>query len=788
MPYYKKNAELLDEIWPEIILFCSKRQFFAVDNVSNVFFIVIEIFLEKHLESVGLNNSDLFKLIHPNNSFGKIFDNFRQNLRKKMDIFEWTINADDSTDKKITPDIYSYFYEDIFQHILSKDLTFSNISSIENRSFKIFQKSLKKIKKSKNMSQQGVYYTPRQIAEFMAYRLIQNSDLKHYSQNFQSSQTSQIFKNSQTTQKRPGSENISSKQTFRILDLCAGTGAFTLALCNKLLKSGFSLEIILNLINTVDSDVYATVILKIRYFLWVLQNSDINRQSPVEIIKIINENVKCEDILKKFEISKKFDAIISNPPYISEKDNKKLIDKVLENPLHQKYYMPRMDFYLLFLGLAFEMINPRGIIAFITPNYFLRNKNALKIRKHIFNSSEKFEFYDFKNRSLFPLAPGHHSSIYLIKIRGDKSNTGKKLCHYSSIDPLIITNAISEELYKDISTKIIPLKNIFLKNSEYEMIFNQDRDEIEKLELIRKKFRPLSDFANVNQGVIAGPDRLNSKNILILENQNGGVPVKKTGVFVLTEREVTNLNLNVEEKKLLLPFTYPRDIELAYFKGDFQKNIHKNYIIYIHRNIILSKSKHPNLTRHLMKFQSIMENRRENKSNKIKWYELHWPRLKKIFTEPRIISIRMTKSPRFIYSEIPLVTDLSTNVITSLNNKNLIPSIFFALNCDICKLWLNFYSKLKGNLMQIDGAVLRSIPIPGISEEHIYLLSQVIKILNSDFNDILLQYMNELFKELYTCNSKLLISELNEFGKKIGFHFRKKENKQAFHHFLKEKF
>jgi adenine-specific DNA-methyltransferase len=356
------------------------------------------------------------------------------------------------------------------------------------------------------------------------------------------------------------------------------------------------------------------------------------------------------------------------------------------------------------------------------------------------------------------------------------------------MDPSKFNTVIPEELHKEIFKKIIPLKNIFLKNSEYEIIFNQDPDVFEKLELIGKKFRPLSDFANINQGVIAGPDRLNSKNILILENRNGEVPVKKTGIFVLTEREVTDLNLNIEEKKLLLPFTYPRDIELAYFKGDIQKNIHENYIIYIHRNIILSKSKHPNLTRHLMKFQSIMENRRENKSNKIKWYDLHWPRVKEIFTKPRIISIRMTKSPRFIYSEIPLVTDLSTNVITSLKNNNLIPSIFFALNCDICKLWLNIHSKLKGNLMQIDGAVLRSIPIPEISEEHIYLLNKVIKILNSDFNDILLKYMNELFKELYTCDSKLLITELNKFGKKIGFDFGKKENKQAFHDFLNEKF
>ena len=189
-----------------------------------------------------------------------------------------------------------------------------------------------------------------------------------------------------------------------------------------------------------------------------------------------------------------------------------------------------------------------------------------------------------------------------------------------------------------------------------------------------------------------------------------------------------------------------------------------------------------------MKFQTIMENRRENKSNKIKWYELHWPRIKEIFTEPRIISIRMTKSPRFIYSEIPLVTDLSTNIITSQNNSNLIPAIFFALNCDICKLWLKIRSKLKGNLMQIDGTVLRSIPIPEISEEHIIILKHVIKFLNSDFNEILLKHMNQIFNELYTSDSELLISELYEFGKKIGFQFGKRENKRAFHDFLKEKF
>ena len=90
--------------------------------------------------------------------------------------------------------------------------------------------------------------------------------------------------------------------------------------------------------------------------------------------------------------------------------------------------------------------------------------------------------------------------------------------------------------------------------------------------------------------------------------------------------------------------------------------------------------------------------------------------------------------------------------------------------------------------MQIDGAVLRSIPIPEISEEQTKILKHVIKFLNSDFNDMLMKYMNEIFNELYTSDSELLISELNEFGKKIGFHFGKRENKRAFHDFLKEKF
>lgn len=79
-----------------------------------------------------------------------------------------------------------------------------------------------------------------------------------------------------------------------------------------------------------------------------------------------------------------FDCIIGNPPYglarddqLSEKENKKL------KQIYKSYRYGKINKYLSFIARGYELLNPRGKLAFVVPNAWLGIKSALPIRKKL---------------------------------------------------------------------------------------------------------------------------------------------------------------------------------------------------------------------------------------------------------------------------------------------------------------------------------------------------------------------------------------------------------------------
>ena len=132
----------------------------------------------------------------------------------------------------------------------------------------------------------------------------------------------------------------SSKNNFKILDLCTGSGIIAITLKKEL--SQFSIDVVA---------------------------SDISE----EAIKVAKENAQSHDATIKFvksdifnNIDDKFDIIVSNPPYIDRKDEVTMQDNVLKYDPHLALFAEEegMYFYRKIIEQANDYLNENGVMFF----------------------------------------------------------------------------------------------------------------------------------------------------------------------------------------------------------------------------------------------------------------------------------------------------------------------------------------------------------------------------------------------------------------------------------------
>ena len=132
----------------------------------------------------------------------------------------------------------------------------------------------------------------------------------------------------------------SSKNNFKILDLCTGSGIIAITLKKEL--SQFSIDVVA---------------------------SDISE----EAIKVAKENAQSHDATIKFiqsdifnNIADKFDIIVSNPPYIDRKDEVTMQDNVLKYDPHLALFAEEegMYFYRKIIEQANDYLDENGVIFF----------------------------------------------------------------------------------------------------------------------------------------------------------------------------------------------------------------------------------------------------------------------------------------------------------------------------------------------------------------------------------------------------------------------------------------
>jgi adenine-specific DNA-methyltransferase len=388
-----------------------------------------------------------------------------------------------------------------------------------------------------------------------------------------------------------------------------------------------------------------------------------------------------------------FDALVGNPPYVKEYTSRQTFENVKLGKL-KAYYQGKMDLWYFFVCYGLDLLKPNGLLGYIVPNNWVSNAGASILRNKILTDSKINALIDFEDFMVF-----QNASIQTMIMLLSKNNTGDNYSFFSQtfkgkkinttdVEADLVSETSNFSIIKEAQINREKLLNKFLKFDE------ENIDEI--LDKIIKCRNFLLDAkAEVAQGIVAPQDSLNKKGAEILK---GKVP-KGYGIFVISESEKTDLNLNKAELDLVKPFY--TTIELGKHHG-VKKN--KFWIIYTDSTFKNPSSikPYPNIKKHLDTFSSIITSCNHP-------YGLHRSRDQKFFKGIKLLSVRKCETPSFTYTDFDCYVSQTFNIIKS--SRVDMKYLCGLLNSTLIKFWLLKKGKMQGSQFQVDKEPLLEIPI-----------------------------------------------------------------------------
>ena len=410
-----------------------------------------------------------------------------------------------------------------------------------------------------------------------------------------------------------------------------------------------------------------------------------------------------------YSSKKGFDIVIGNPPYIGEKGNKALFDKVKSCAL-KKYYIGKMDYFFFFFHLGIIQSNSKGILAFITTNYYLTANSAKKLRTHIKNSCNVEKLINFNEYKIFESAIGQHNIItVLVKGVNPEARATTAVTHR-------LGNATSSVLHSillglDENTKYFQIQNSNLYDGPNNYIRMagtgqsiEGNSTSNILFKVKEKNPTLGEICHVDAGIHPGVDRISKK--ILKEYPDHGFCLSE-GVFILSELE----GKKFFGKTYLKPLYKNSDIK----RWQILKN--KYYILYSSPHTPIED---PEFISHISKYKKVLRNVRiRNRENVDSWKFLRRGVLnQRIYSNiPKIVTPYRSPETRFAWNETDFYASQDVYFITQKKKEFNLKYILAIINSKLYYFWLYHRGKRKGEMLELYKTPLSEIPIKELLNE-----------------------------------------------------------------------
>lgn len=553
------------------------------------------------------------------------------------------------------------------------------------------QERLARQERKKGQAQNGVFYTPPSIAEYLVGRTLGLFLEKHH----------QSVKQAISDQKITKAQVILDEvQSLKVIDPACGTGVFLVEALKRFadfyakIRQQFpALKMLGNAdysfrhqLYGVDLDPLSVAITEFRLAQWVCW---LDQKKWTDFEPLSGKQYLCADTLKANPFPERvWDFIFGNPPYVSEvrKQSKRF------KPLQERgFYRAKMDLCDAFTAWAIEHLQWDGQLAYVLPEYWTQRASSAPLREMLWDEGQFQEIWAFGQTPVFKNAPGHHTALLIWQKRKMENQlTASQPIQWGQPDQtthLLETTLSSALILND------------QKSGKF-LIGNQA--EIELLKRL-SDLPPLMYDYQIQQGIVLPQGRLKKTDWQKLPHDLQAQLAPDTGIFLLSETEVERLNLNNKELALLKPYYGPTGF--LPFEGFSDSNA-QYQLLYTDREarqrMMLESENYPGLKAHLDQFAPVL-------TSAFKPYGLHRARQKKWFEhKEKIFSPRQVMNPAF--AVVPHTAYVSEGFYIILPDGD-VAYWCALLNSQLAWYWF-YHQKRKGHRLQIDKDVLLAFPQP----------------------------------------------------------------------------
>lgn len=635
---------------------------------------------------------------------------------------------------------------------LNKDILDINIDAFSY----IYENFIPLLKKHNTAS----YYTPDEIVDYMVkysidQYLCRKMNMKKKHLNLILSKINQCVSKNQLKLLLNLIRNI------KVIDISCGTGLFLIKAFKYLKEiketlyyllgiekdSLFEKEILENSLYGIDIQREPIIVCK------MCLSSFCSKRQPLDLCNNVyradslsNNAYMCAKVKKVIDLGG-FHIVLGNPPYLGEKGNKELFEKVKTLDIGKKFYESKMDYFYFFLYRGIELLHGDGILNFITTNYFTTADGAKKLRLYLRENINFLEILNFNECEIFKDAKGQHNIVYsMVRKKKDESVHIKtiKKSKFKLQDILKENKDFIEEFKLDSQKNLYGLKNkIFIQG-------HVSNDSILR-KMITKKDGELGEFFNVNQGIVSGVDKITKlvyeKKLTLEELKNNNIK-KGEGVFVLNYEEL-------KDKELEGSSYIRRFYKNSHIKRYTALNETHDYIIYVNKEFSQEDSTTLKIKKHLNRFKGPLCMRREVIAKTRPWYGLQWPRNEEIFLKNKILVPQRAKKNVFALETNPWYASADVYFITndtqSYDKWNF---ILAQLNSKLMYYWLYFLGKRKGEYLELYSTPLKEIPIILSSAYENQISDLVQSIINTSDEDKYQGAIDEYMYKIYEISNE----------------------------------
>ncbi len=374
-----------------------------------------------------------------------------------------------------------------------------------------------------------------------------------------------------------------------------------------------------------------------------------------------------------------FDVVIGNPPYVRHEGIKDI--KPWLKVEYGAFYRGTADLYTYFYKRGLELLCPKGHLAFIAPNKFMRAAYGVNTRSLLVTEARPKVVIDFGDLPVFDATT--YPAILVVQKATSKSGSSLRAVTFTEEKEIHHVN-------KSLTERGFPIPVKALTSEGWNL---EPPEVLALMDKLRKAGTPLNDYVagRFYRGILTG---LNKAFVIDAEIRD----------HLLTE--------DPQSEELIKPWLRGRDIKR------WQVEWAGLYVIFTRRGVDIEK--YPAIEHYLEQFRDELEPKQNPKQKKgrkagsYKWFEIQDNiAYHKEFEQVKIIYPDIAKAPKFTWDESKSLLGNTAYIIPS-NEKWLVG----LLNSrSIYWFYLNISSMIRGGFVRFIAQYMKQLPVPLISAD-----------------------------------------------------------------------